>query len=123
VKNGERKRLILKGIIKRTIILIESKSSNIHLKRRRVQTARGDGQGVESDGCYEEQRCLALLRSAYTTGAMLESRPLVLGCDGQGDLAVKGKCRPSDDRGWQAEEGGAVDTTARAGAKLGGRGV
>ena len=36
-----------------------------------------------------EQRCLALLRLADTTGAMLESRPLVLECDGQGGLAVE----------------------------------
>jgi hypothetical protein len=91
VENGERKRLILKKMVKRTIILIEPKSSIILLRLRQVQTARGDGQGVESNRCYVEQRCLALLRSAHTTGAMLESRPLVWGCDGQGSLAVKGK--------------------------------
>jgi hypothetical protein len=43
------------------------------------------------DTCYVEQRCLALLMSADATGAMLEPGLLVLGCDGQVDLAAKGK--------------------------------
>jgi hypothetical protein len=29
--------------------------------------------------------------SADATGAMLDPRPMILGCDGQVDLAVKGK--------------------------------
>ena len=37
--------------------------------RDRVQTARGDGQGVMRDGCYVEQRCLALLMLAERDGS------------------------------------------------------
>ena len=43
------------------------------------------------DACYVEQRCLAFLMSADATGAMLDPWPIVLGCDGQFDLAAKGK--------------------------------
>ena len=43
------------------------------------------------DACYVEQQCLALLMSADATGATLKPRLMVLGCDGQVDLAVKGK--------------------------------
>ena len=32
-----------------------------------------------------------VLMSADATGAMLDPRPMILGCDGQVDLAVKGK--------------------------------
>lgn len=43
------------------------------------------------DACYVEQWCLALLMLADAMGAMLEPGPIVLGCDRQVDLAVKGK--------------------------------
>ena len=43
------------------------------------------------DACYVEQRCLALLMSANAMEAMNDPGPMVLGCDGQVDLAARGK--------------------------------
>jgi hypothetical protein len=59
--------------------------------RGELQTARGDGQGAVHDACYIEQWYLVLLMSANATGTKLEPGLLVLGCDRQVDLAVKGK--------------------------------
>ena len=58
--------------------------------------------GAMRDACYVDQRCLALLMSADATGAMLEPGPMVLGCDGQVDLAARGKASIQWDLGWQA---------------------
>ena len=60
-------------------------------KQDGVQTARGDGQGTVRDACYPERRCLALLMSADATGAMLESRPTILGCIGECGLPARRK--------------------------------
>ena len=76
---------------KRTWDLSETISSRPPSKPRRGPDLEGRWAGAMHDACYVEQRCLALLMSADAMEAMNDPRPMVLGCDGQVDLAARGK--------------------------------
>jgi hypothetical protein len=66
-------------------------SSSDLSKTRQGPDLEGQWAGAMHGTCYVEQQCLALLMLADATGAMLEPVLLVLGCDGQVNLAAKGK--------------------------------
>ena len=66
-------------------------SSHPPSKLRRGPDLEGRWAGVMHDTCYIEQQCLALLTLADAMEVMNDPGPMVLGCDGQVNLAVRGK--------------------------------